>query len=168
MHGISRPQAVPRRVATLLVLWWSLLICCISKQFQYFHPVQDTTLFPLTRLQDTFFSPLKKPPSTAYDFFFLSLFCNIYKGQFLMEVLAGLSCLPWHVGGSFFLGILLQGSSGTPLCSVRPARTGMFGTSLHLSVRGPQVPQHIPRPKLESSPWITSLHYLFPTNDCPE
>lgn len=136
---------------------------CISKQFQCFLPVQGTALLPLMRLQDTFyFSPFKNPPSTACDFPFLPLFSNISKGQFLMEALAGLSCLPMTCGRKFLLrdsppGLLWDSSL---LC--------VFSTSLHLSFRGPQIPQHTPRPNLESSPWITSLHHLFPTSTFSE
>lgn len=85
---------------------------CMCKQFQSLLPVQDTALFHLPRLQDTFVCSFKKKLLPLPYFFFLpffffstsaSLFCDIYKRQLLMEVLAGLSCLPMTCGRKILL-----------------------------------------------------------------
>lgn len=103
----------------VLVPCQSLLLDCMSKQFQCLLPMQDAALFHLLRLQDTFVCFFKKKtnqktPSPAYvcgnlvclfvlGSFLLSLFCNIYKRQFLREALTGLSCLPMTCGRKFLL-----------------------------------------------------------------
>lgn len=132
----------------VLVPCWSLFIDCMSKQFQCLLPVQDAALFHLLRLQDTFLWYFKNKllPLLMCGFCCCCCFCHSFviftKDSSWWKCLQGSDAYPWQVRGSFSSGTFLQDSSGTPLCTVRPIATVLSGTSVHLFLIGPQIPQH--------------------------